>query len=107
MLSWTEIAADVGQHFMAVKRADERVHVQSAAQHCWVALELIQIVGIENVMLSARVSHGLGSDEEPAVRVMLPIERLDWSSLKAACEEAARVANALGESKEDSKMESL
>jgi hypothetical protein len=97
MLSWTEIAADVGHHFMAVKLANQRVHVQSESRHSWIALELVDIVGIESIMLSARIAEAGAADDDAAVRVMLPVERLDWPSLKAACEEAARVADALAD----------
>jgi hypothetical protein len=97
MLSWSEIAADVGHHFTAIKRADQCLEVQTDSVHSWIALEQVEVVGVESVMLVARIAEPDGSDEAQAVRVMLPVERLDWKSLKEACEEAARVAVALAD----------
>jgi hypothetical protein len=95
MLSWSEIAAEVGDYFVAFKWANELLEVQTDSLPCWIGLEQIDIVGVASVMLVARIAEPGGSDETQAVRVMLPVERLDWPSLKAACEEAARVAVAL------------
>jgi hypothetical protein len=100
MLSWSEIAAEIGDYFVAVKRANHALEVQTDTLPCWIGLEEIDVVGVASVMLVARISEPGASDEAQAVRVMLPVERLDWPSLKEACEEAARVALALACPKE-------
>jgi hypothetical protein len=100
MLSWSEIAADIGEYFVAVKRADQALEVQTERLPCWIGLEHIDIVGVASVMLVARIAEPGSDAEAQTVRVMLPVERLDWPSLKEACEEAARVALALACPKE-------
>jgi hypothetical protein len=95
MLSWSEIADEIGDYFVAVKRADRLLEVQTDSLPCWIGLEEVDVVGVASVMLVARIAEPGASDEPQTVRVMLPVERLDWPSLKAACEEAARVALAL------------
>ena len=100
MLSWTEIAADATKHFVAVKRAPRRLDVQTEELRTWVTLELVDVVSVSTVLLIAWVAEDK-AEEAPAVRVMLPVERLDWTSLKEACEEAAWVAFSLADCEGD------
>lgn len=97
MLSWIEIAAEAPNHFVAVKRASARLHVQTHELGSWVMLEPEDVVGVATVVLTAWVAPDARERDSPAVRVLLPVERLDWTSLGEACEEAAWLAFSLAD----------
>ena len=95
MLTWSEIIADARRHFVAVKHLDDRLHVQTERMSTWVMMQPTVLAHGAVVMIMVSIA-GADSGEDPFVRVVLPVEHLDWAKLREACEHAAFTAHALG-----------
>jgi hypothetical protein len=94
MLTWAEISADARRHFVAVKHAHDRIYVQTDRTCAWVMMQPTVLAHGAVVMVVVMIAGG-EAGEDPFVRVVLPVERLDWERLREACENAAGMAQAL------------
>ena len=94
MLTWAEISADARRHFVAVKHAHDRIHVQTARMCSWVMMQPTVLAHGAVVMVVVVIA-GAEASDDPFVRVVLPVDRLDWAQLREACENAASTARAL------------
>jgi hypothetical protein len=94
MLTWAEICADARRHFVAVKHSGDRIHVQTERMCSWVMMQPTVLAHGAVVMVVVVIA-GAEPTEDPFVRVVLPVDRLDWQQLREACENAAGMAQAL------------
>jgi hypothetical protein len=97
MLTWAEISADARRHFVAVKHAHDRIHVQTERMCTWVMMQPTVLAQGAVVVVMVTIG-GAETSADPFVRVVLPVERLDWQGLREACENAAGMARALAPS---------
>jgi hypothetical protein len=94
MLTWAEISADARRHFVAVKHLGDRLHVQTERMCSWVMMQPTVLAHGAVVMVIVVIA-GADASQDPFVRMVLPVERLDWDQLREACENAACMAQAL------------